>query len=678
MRKKELAALPVMKHRHRAGNVLCVRANGDTLVIDGYHDGEYRGRYCLRECGEYMALVGDIWMQRKLVDMMEGRTYSYWRSASKEPICDTEEQKALAMAFLDKSDAFGYRSVKDRIDYMERHYMTTKRERAWQRKIDRVNARMAQVPVLPDGFDDWCKTTIFKDQQYMFPTGNPDEYACTACGKRHKAKGAKNNRPWVCSRTGQAVVVSKSPSVRWKKDRAMVLQWMTTGERVARHFIVHSFWSKDGQRIKAAEEVRYILKVDGCNEWYYGQYGEADEFEQDWWDSNPRGKRTAKEFCYPDGVREILTGTVYEHLGIPEMAAAGWRVWFNQLMISPRYCHHYEYLVKGGYRRLAEEASSWPMGHLDYKGRTVTEVLGIDKQRVLRLRQANGGLTYLYWMKWERKKGKKVSETAVRWMDENNVSPEAIKFILDRMTPVQVANYLERQRQISGKSASWLLDEWKDLLSMAGQLKMDVTDAIVYRNRDLVGFHDALVVKINRLDAKKQAAEYEKKYPGITQAIAGLKKYEWTDGAYAVIAPSEVADILAEGRSLNHCVTNDRYFERMAKEQSYILFLRRADKLDVPWYTLEVEPGGVIRQKRTHWNRQEKDLEPAKAFLHRWQQEIVKRVGERERALQATAAAERKKELAQLRRDGVVVHGGEMDGTLLADVLLADLMEIAG
>lgn len=456
----------------------------------------------------------------------------------------------------------------------------------------------------------------------------------------------------------------------------MVLQWTTTNERVARHFTVYSCWTNKGQRIAAYEDVRYILKPSGCNEWYYGQYGRADEFAQEWWDSNPRSKHTYREYCYPEGVREILAETVWKNLGIPEMAAKGWRVWYNKLMIDHNYCHYYEYLAKGGYRKLADDASGWPLGYLNYKGDTLERVLGIDMQRANRLRQADGGLVYLRWMQWEKQKNRHISENTVRWMEKNHLGEYDIKFALENMSPEQVMNYLQRQKEQSGKTISWLLDEWEDTLRMARQLKIDVKDEIVYRPRDLIATHDRFVQRINEKAAIELEKSYEKKFPGLGAVCKELKKYEWSDGEYAIVAPARIADVLSEGRCLNHCVTNERYFERMAKEESYILFLRRADKPDIPWYTLEVEPGGVIRQKRTKFNRQEKDLELAKAFLKRWQQEIVRRVSARERDLQKKSAAARNAEIAQLRRDGIVVHGGEMSGTLLADVLIGDLMEI--
>ena len=679
MRKQALAALPVMETKQK-GRLVGVRIDGDTLVLDCWSGGEYAGRYCMRENGEYMACVNGVWRQQKLCDVLSRVHYRGYYSYAENGRAFDETQQRLADQFFQKINAGGY-SIESSANYAEQKYMSDKRQRREARRLAKIAERMRAVPMLPEGFAGWLKTVPFEGKQFFFKGKQEDEYFCTACGKTHRMKHLKQNQTVVCSRTGQTAKVDKRRTQRASSCHAMVIQWLNKekDERVARHLLVECLWDNKGQHLEICEQVRYVLKSTGCNEWYYGQQYRADDIWQ-WWDEkNPLSFHCYKEFCYPEGVKELLAGTVYENIGIPEMAAKGWSVWYNKLMSSPSSSGVMEYLAKGGYQRLTEHVSAniyWGSDTVNYHGHNLQEVLKIDKQRANRLRQANGGIHYLRWVQWEMKNDRRLTEKTVLWLEKHKLAEGDLSFVLSYMSPEQVMHYLERQAKESGKNIHWLLDEWKDHLRMAKQCKMDVSDAIVYRPRDLVIAHDRLVEKINRTNAEQQEREYNKKYPGITEVCKRLAKYEWSDGVYAVVAPTRVADILVEGRTLNHCVTNDRYFERLAKEESYILFLRKATAPDVPWYTLEVEPGGVIRQKRTKFNRQEKDLDAAKDFLKRWQQEIIRRVGERERSLQKASAAARSSEIAQLRRDGVVVHGGELTGTLLADVLLADLMEV--
>ena len=141
----------------------------------------------------------------------------------------------------------------------------------------------------------------------------------------------------------------------------------------------------------------------------------------------------------------------------------------------------------------------------------------------------------------------------------------------------------------------------------------------------------------------------------------------------------EVAkDIVKDSTFLGHCVANtNRYYERISSEESYIVFLRQTDKPNRPWYTLEIEPGGTIRQKRSYSNEQYSDLQEAVPFLKEWQQVVQKRMDEKERKLAVESKEKRNKEFEELTVNGNIIHTGRYAGKLLVDELMKDLMEAA-
>ena len=59
--------------------------------------------------------------------------------------------------------------------------------------------------------------------------------------------------------------------------------------------------------------------------------------------------------------------------------------------------------------------------------------------------------------------------------------------------------------------------------------------------------------------------------------------------------------------------------------------MREKENPKVPFYTLEVEPDGTIRQKRAEFNRQNKDIDKVTSFLTLWQKEIQKRLTQKDR-----------------------------------------------
>ena len=187
------------------------------------------------------------------------------------------------------------------------------------------------------------------------------------------------------------------------------------------------------------------------------------------------------------------------------------------------------------------------------------------------------------------------------------------------------------------------------------------------------------MLRCKQLDKQAQAADVLKRFPKVDRICQSIKaKYEYADKEYAVIVPSGVLDILVEGDILNHCLRgSDRYWDRIQTHESYILFLRRASAPDTPYYTLEVEPDGTVRQKRTNFDRQEPDIQEAKKFLSEWQRVIAGRLTRSDRKKAAVSRVLREQEFEQMRQDNVIIYTGHLAGRRLVDVLTADLMETA-
>jgi len=137
--------------------------------------------------------------------------------------------------------------------------------------------------------------------------------------------------------------------------------------------------------------------------------------------------------------------------------------------------------------------------------------------------------------------------------------------------------------------------------------------------------------------------------------------------------------ILLEGDKLHHCISNaDRYWDRMEQRESYILFLRKVSAPNKPYYTIEVEPDGTVRQIRSYYDRQKpNEIKAARIFLQAWQKVVAKRLNDEDRMLAKTSKALREQEFIQMRNDQVIIHTGDLAGQLLVDVLTADLMEAA-
>jgi hypothetical protein len=210
---------------------------------------------------------------------------------------------------------------------------------------------------------------------------------------------------------------------------------------------------------------------------------------------------------------------------------------------------------------------------------------------------------------------------------------------------------------------------------MALRLKMDTDKSMVYMPKDLRKAHNECIDLLDKKRVEDEAKKLKKKWPKVEKNLKGLERYEWTDGKYCIVSPKTIADIYREGMLLKHCLhTCDIYWDRITTKTTFLMFLRKAEEPDNPWYTLEVEPGGNIRQKRTMGDNQNPDLKDAIPFLKKWQKHILKIMSDEDKKLAEASDKQRKENYKQIRKEKKKVWHGKLQGQLLADVLEADFM----
>lgn len=254
-------------------------------------------------------------------------------------------------------------------------------------------------------------------------------------------------------------------------------------------------------------------------------------------------------------------------------------------------------------------------------------------------------------------------------------------------SPREIVRYFERIKDENNeKACRWGLvttnrvyHQWRDFMDMLHELKED--DKANPFPRDLKKAHDALVLRLDQKRKEEHDREIDKKFADVTAIYAKIaEKYAYENGKYAVVVPRNAAEVLRDAEKLLLCTAMSergmmRYFGRIRRNETYILFLRRVSEIEKPWYALEIEPGGTIRQKRSKGDEQYADLQEAEPFLREWQEVIAKRMTGEDLAAAMEARRMRITEMEELARTGTTVKFGSLRGKKLYDVLSADLME---
>lgn len=98
-----------------------------------------------------------------------------------------------------------------------------------------------------------------------------------------------------------------------------------------------------------------------------------------------------------------------------------------------------------------------------------------------------------------------------------------------------------------------------------------------------------------------------------------VKKFEFAGSKFSIVCPKAVQELDVEGEVLHHCVGS--YKHNVAAGQEIILFLRKNNDPNTPFYTIDLDRDGFIRQIHTKYNGDIKDdpeKDALKEFLMEW------------------------------------------------------------
>ncbi len=439
---------------------------------------------------------------------------------------------------------------------------------------------------------EFLEEGIFDENYAVFKSGSrfektPREMVCTAC-KSHFTKAAKNGdklRCPVCKKPltvrGQKVVITA------QRATGMILQ--KADENIC--FRLFNIW-----RSMKVDENLNVTKRSNAIE-IYRMFDNAKELSPNstvLFKKNGEWKETStiggymktnpwkEEKLYTRNVRAVLKGTVYEHAPLVEFTKAAnfatldtWR--FPYLAVKNPLL---ESMVKVGFLKVAvsyihENCYSKTSIVLNEDERSLPKALGLEKPVFRALKNPSPGIVYI--LQKMSQNGIKQDIKVAEAIAENGYEPNAFVEILKETTAHKAFKYL--------KKANADVTIWKDYVSFShliGEKEVNLFP------KDLVKAHD-VVVKAHKV------IEDEKKREKFAQLAKESEFKDYGDGDYKIVVPSSPNDLVKESEALSHCVKG--YIDRVAKEETTILFVRKKDEVSKPFVTIEVKGGRLIQTR---------------------------------------------------------------------------------
>lgn len=138
-----------------------------------------------------------------------------------------------------------------------------------------------------------------------------------------------------------------------------------------------------------------------------------------------------------------------------------------------------------------------------------------------------------------------------------------------------------------GVTLDYVTQYWIDYIDAAMALGYDLTNPIIQMPRELQRVHDDAVRSFEVVNLKRGQKSKDRRYSALQ------RRYGFDTERYFSRAPFKVAEIVAEGKALKHCVVG--YADRHEKGAVSILFLRSRARPGKSLVTIEMRGNKLVQ-----------------------------------------------------------------------------------
>ena len=532
----------------------------------------------------------------------------------------------------------------DEICFSKKHYLYYKKHGAWATIACSKCGGVTEAR--------W-KDGISYESQFQGRTEEPREGnmgCCPLCGAQgeYKCQGKVKGEH---SRTVHLFLGQKY------KEQGMVIRYI----EVRKTWKLGEILGEKGMIMQnACEELSgteiaraYFEPGERCQiDYHKHSYYSGEDF---WDDCNLYGLNNIeiKEAMILQETYEEMKGTMFQYSALRKYAEEKGQV--NVVDYLKRYQEmpQIEMLVKLGMTRVVDAlVKCWCESVADAHAKTPEQFLGIRKERVKQLIKEKGNIGLLKVMQMEMRMQQVWTDNQIECLKETGLSEGELRRATRYMSLQKLLNYIEKyagcEYGTGCAAARGRIRQtaiiYMDYIGMAEQEGCDLTDDIVRFPKDMKARHNQLADMINARRNNERMEREREKYAELNGKIAErlleTKRYFWENKKYMIIPAGKCEELIIEGQTLHHCVgSSDTYMKRMAEGTSWILFLRKKEDLDKPYYTIEID----MKSDHIMQYYSEYDRKPDKVVIEKILEQFKERVRrnrEKERIeIQVTAIA---------------------------------------
>jgi len=504
-----------------------------------------------------------------------------------------------------------------------------------KKETDKIDDRMKVVNPLPKNFDIWVNEVALDFSRYIYYKRQTRRHIsgfCTSCRQtvdfiitqNTPHENIRHNQQGKCPKCSKAVIYKAVGKTKHLTDTtsAALMQKTPTG------FLVRSFYVN--KRYNSHYQNPTLEIAELVRDFYDGREMVSFEFTTFKQTNNVRWCRSQQKFrldyayLYTRNIRRALADTILKYCCVYELAKN--TAQFNIYRYLSAYVTYpaYEYLVKLRLFRFIIENTYMGKNNveLNFNGKDSLSILGINRIQLRQMQRINGGIAQYKLIKAVGEIGITLKDEQVDCILRMNTDRARIVEILRFVTPHKLINYINRcsesWRQATGSYRTPQDDitiMWDDYLQNCALLGYDMKNKFVLFPRDLKARHDEvmLLYKADESDVLNKAIV------DLCDPLQNRYGFAWK--GMLVRSPVSVDEIVADGHALRHCVGTGSYIKNMAKGKCFILFVRRIEKPDDPFFTVELRYNMMIQCRGSNNCGMTEEVKP---FIAQWQKKKLK------------------------------------------------------
>lgn len=504
------------------------------------------------------------------------------------------------------------------------------------------------------GIEGWARKQ-FKGNHFIYYT-RKGAYAychCADCGEKYILRTAPTEDPFqdacidiekperdketVCRKCKTKAIYKPAGHTR----SGYAFCRIVFGQKIDdEHFVFRTFYADQHTRqgcdtvYRCTEEHRIFLEKSRkpsryCN---YGARWHQSNVGENW-----------RYLVYPRTYKEIAKTGMFKYVPVEKSIMNHYYDecgLIDYYIAAARY-PDFEMILKAGLIEYADNLVRKIPVNPNPRGKNIEDRLRINKNRIKSLIAYKGTKQVLEMYQLERRLGKSWNDEELEIIKEirDNTYPtdwEKASKALKYISPIRLRNYMKKQKMwMPGEKADWrernrrkdLRREYYDYISMRINEGYDMTNDVILFPTDFRRRRDEMILMVEKAKMDKRKTEVLEKFPKIKSKYKKLsEKYSAAAGGYIIRPAKDAAEIVEEGRILHHCVGGDGYLRSHNDGRSFILFLRKADKKDIPLITIEIRGEEIIQWYGAY------DKKPNKRLIDAWLKTYTKELAKREKA----------------------------------------------